>query len=72
MIKRSYYFYIDGIFITTKDFYQMIIIMYYNEVIKKKFPGYYILVNTKEESNYKLILKKYLKNIYSKIMMIIN
>ena len=36
MIQLSPYLYIDGAFISTKDFYQLIIIMYYDELGKKK------------------------------------
>ena len=37
-IKSSPYLYIDGTFIGTKDFYQLIIIMYYDKCSKKKIP----------------------------------
>lgn len=39
LIRRSHHLYIDGTFLTTKEFYQMII---YIEAIKKKVPECYI------------------------------
>lgn len=64
MIKKSHHLYIDGTFLTTKEFYQLIIFMYYNEDIKKKIPGFFILVNTKEESSYNKILTTFKNLLY--------
>ena len=56
------YLYIDRTFISIKDFYQLIIFMYYDELSNKKIPGCYALINSKFENSYIEILKSY-KNI---------
>ena len=39
------HFYIDATFITTKDFYQLLVIMGYYQLIDVKVPYAYILTN---------------------------
>lgn len=49
---NSQHIYIDGTFITTKDYYQLIVIMYYDTNANKKIPGCYILINNKSKQGY--------------------
>lgn len=58
-MKTTKHLYIDGTFITTKDFKQLIIIMFFDESSKKKIPGSYILLNTKNESGYLKALSEF-------------
>lgn len=51
-IINSSHLYIDGTFITTKDYYQVLVIMYYDNNSQKKIPGCFILINNKYESGY--------------------
>ena len=48
----SPHLYIDGTFITTKEYYQLLVIMYYDKSSNKKIPGFYILINNKYTSGY--------------------
>ena len=54
----SCHFYIDGTFIFPKDFRQLIVILYYDENVKKRFPGLYALINNKKEEGYYFLFKK--------------
>ena len=51
-LKESYHFYIDGTFIVPAEFTQVLIILYYNHKLNKKFPGCYIIINNKSEIGY--------------------
>ena len=51
-MQHSSHYYIDGTFITTKDYYQLIVVMYYDIISLKKIPGAYILINNKYQSGY--------------------
>lgn len=44
-MRLSYHFYLDGTFLSTKKFYQILILMYYDESSCKKVPGSYFLIN---------------------------
>ena len=54
--------YIDGTFITTKEFYQLLIILFYDKLTKTKIPAVYILTNNKYLNFYIKIFKK-IKNL---------
>ena len=51
--------YIDGKFITTKDYYQLLIIMYYDKSSEKKIPITFILINNKYTVGYIKVLKAF-------------
>ena len=51
-------FYIDYTFIFPKDFRQLIVILYYDENVKKRFPELYALINNKREEGYYFLFKK--------------
>ena len=55
------HFYIDATF-TTKDFYQLLVIMAYYQLIDVKVPCAYILMNNKSQISYEIVLNK-LKDI---------
>jgi uncharacterized protein with FMN-binding domain len=61
-LQNAQHIYIDSTFITTKDFYQLLIVMVYVSVIDKKIPCAYILMNSKSEKSYEIVLSK-LNNI---------
>ena len=48
--------YFDGTFVFPSGFMQMIIILYYDNEIKKRAPGAYILLNNKKEKSYIKVL----------------
>ena len=58
-MKTTKHLYIDGTFITTKDFKQLIIIMFFDDSSKRKIPGSYILLNNKNESGYLKALSEF-------------
>ena len=49
---------LDSTYITTKDFYQLLIVMCYNSIIDKKIPCSFIFMNNKSPKLYELVLKK--------------
>ena len=51
-MKSAIHLYIDGTFITTKDYKQLIIIMFFVDSSKRKIPGCYILINNKTQNGY--------------------
>ena len=57
-LSFSTHFYIDGTFIFPKDFKQLIVILYYDDLLKKRFPGMYALINNKKEEGYYILFKK--------------
>ena len=61
-IKSSPYLYFDGKFISTKDFYQLIIFMFYEKSSEKKIPGFYDLIYNQYGNSYIEVLKSF-KNI---------
>jgi hypothetical protein len=58
-IFQTHHLYIDGTFLTMKEFYQKLITMYYHEKIEKKIPGCFILINSKEKNSYITALNSY-------------
>jgi len=60
-MRLSYHFYIDRTFLSTKEFYQILILMYYDENSCKKVPGSYILINNKLFKIYILDLNAFKK-----------
>ena len=56
---NSPHIYIDGTFITTKDYYQLIVVMYYDVNSNKKIPGCYILINDKYMQGYLTAFKAF-------------
>lgn len=51
-INKASHLYIDSTFITTKEYKQLLIIMFYDEFTNKKIPVCYILLNNKYECGY--------------------
>ena len=58
-ILNSPNIYLDGTFIITKVYYQLLILLFYDEYTDKKIPGAYILINNKYEKSYIKILYNY-------------
>ena len=48
----------DGTFISTKEYYQLLVLLFYDENTNKKIPGAYKLCNNKFENSYIKILYK--------------
>ena len=61
--RDSEYLKIDSTFHYPKGFAQLMIIMYYDQVIDKYIPSIYIVMNSKTESTYDLVLE----NVYKLI-----
>ena len=54
-IKKLYsssHWYIDGTFIYPNSFRQLIVILYYDYILQKKFPVLFALINIKKENGY--------------------
>ena len=58
-MNKSPHIYIDGTFITMKDYYQLIVIMYYGIQSNKKIPGCFILINNKNTQGYITVFKAF-------------
>ena len=43
-MMQAKHFYFDGTYIATKEFYQLLILMYYDENSNKKIPGAYTTI----------------------------
>ena len=56
-IINSPHLYFVGTFVFPPDFIQMIIILYYDNEIKKRAPDAYILLNNKKEKSYIKVLR---------------
>ena len=56
---NSPHIYIDGTFITTKDYYQLIVVIYYDVNSNKKIPGCYIQINNKYMQGYLTAFKTF-------------
>ena len=61
-LNKASHFYIDGTFIYPPEFKQLIVILYYDDVINKRMPGLFALINNKKE-NYYLYLFQRIKDI---------
>ena len=51
-LRMSRHFYIDGTFVFPEGFKQLIVILYYDEQTKKRYPGIFSLINNKTEAGY--------------------
>ena len=63
ILQETPHLYIDATYISTKDYYQLVIIMAYYTLIDLKFPCSYILMNNKNEKSYELVFKNLLNII---------
>ena len=54
-LRNSDYLKIDATFHYPKDFKQFLIIMYYDNVLERYIPAFYIIMNNKNECSYDLI-----------------
>ena len=55
-ISQAEHFYIDGTFVYPKGFVQLIVILYYDNKTKKRYPGLFALINNKKEAGYIYLL----------------
>ena len=56
-IRYSLHYYLDATYVSSKEFYELLILMYCDNNSKKKIPGAYILLNSKYENSFILVLK---------------
>ena len=56
ILQNSQHYYIDCTYISTKDYYQLLVIMAYNLLIDAKIPCTYILLNNKLQNSYEIVL----------------
>ena len=56
-IKDSKFIFIDSTFHVPKGFYQFFICMYYDDIIKRKIPGIFVIMNSKIEEGYDIIFQ---------------
>ena len=56
-LRESKHFYIDGTFVYPKGFKQLIVILYYDQNLEKRYPGVFALINNKTENGYKNLFK---------------
>ena len=54
-LNTAKHFYIDGTYVNSKDFKQLIVILYVDENLNKKFPGLFALINNKKEEGYYIL-----------------
>ena len=57
-LNNSSHYYIDGTFIHPPDFKQLIVILYYDEIINKRMAGMFALINNKKENGYLHLFKR--------------
>ena len=57
-MRNSSHWYIDGTFVYPKGFKHLIVILYYDYELKKRFPGLFALTNNKKENGYDLLFNK--------------
>ena len=62
-LKASKHIFIDGTFHHPPDFYQMLIIMYKDIITDLKIPALYILLNSKREILYEILIQSVINNI---------
>ena len=60
-LQKANHFYIDRTFIFPPDFSQLIVLLYFDENIKKRYPGCFLLINNKSETGYSLLFN----NLYN-------
>ena len=56
-IKDSKFIFIDSTFHVPKGFYQFFICIYYDDIIKRKIPGIFVIMNSKIEEGYDIIFQ---------------
>ena len=56
-LRNSEYLKIGATFHYPKDFKQFLIIMYYDSVLERYIPAFYIIMNNKKECSYDLIFE---------------
>ncbi len=57
-LKYSTHWHIDGTFVYPKGLCQLIVILYYDERLQKRFPGLFALTNNKKEKGYEFLFNK--------------
>ena len=57
-LNNATHFYIDGTFIYPPDFKQLIVILYYDNIIKKRMVGLFASINNKKENGYLHLFKR--------------
>ena len=57
-LNTSKHWYVDGTFVYPKDFSQLIVILYKDENLNRRFPGLYALINNKKYEGYLYMFKK--------------
>ena len=57
-IRAAVHIYIDGTFLYTEGFSQLIVILYRDENSGKRCPGLFALINNKKEEGYKYLFSK--------------
>ena len=63
-LQSSTHWYVDGTFVYPNEFSQLIVILYRDDILEKRFPGLYALINNKKYEGYKFMFEK-IKNIIS-------
>ena len=53
-LNISKHFYIDETFVFPKVFKQLIVILYIDEIVYKRFSGLFTLINNKKEEGYNI------------------
>ena len=64
-ITKCSHYYIDGTFVRPSGFSQLLVILFYDISTKSRYPGAYILLNSKLYQSYLIALNSF-KNIISK------
>ena len=57
-LNTSKHWYVDGIFVYPENFTQLIVILYKDEILNKRLPGLFALINNKKYEGYKLTFEK--------------
>ena len=56
-IKDSKHIYIDATFVVPQEFLQILILLFYDDKLCKRYPGAYMVMNNKKETFYITVLK---------------
>ena len=64
-MQNATHFYIDGTFVRPEGFSQLLVILFYDNTTKARYPGCYILLNTKLFLSYLIALNSF-KTILTK------
>ena len=59
-LNASKHFYIDVTIVFPNEFKQLIVILFLDENVNKRFPGLYALIKNKKEEGYNILFKKYI------------